>query len=63
MYESGSSLSLDSEVIMLLAFKKLKSINLTKYPIFALGKPEDTRHLNLVLNTFMTHKQIVEAKS
>ena len=67
VYESDRTLSLDSEVIMLLAFKKLKSINLNnKYPSFALGEPEDTRHLNLVLNTtlsFMTQKQIVEAKS
>ena len=51
---------------MLLAFKKLKSINLNnKYPSFALGKLEDTRHLTLVLNTtlsFMTQKQIVVAK-
>ena len=66
LYESGSTLSLDSEVMMLLAFKKLQSINLNnKYSSFALGKPEDTRHLTLVLNTtlsFMTRKQIVVAK-
>ena len=51
---------------MLLAFKKLKSINLNnKYPSFALGKLEDTRHLILVLNTtlsFMTQKQIEVVK-
>ena len=34
---------------MLLAFKKLKSVNLNnRYPSFALGKLEDTRHSTLV---------------
>ena len=51
---------------MLLAFKKLKSVNLNnRYPSFALGKLEDTRHLTLVLNTtlsFTTQKQIVVVK-
>ena len=51
---------------MLLAFKKVKSINLNKkYRSFALGKREDTRHLTLVSNTtlsFKTQKQIVVAK-
>ena len=51
---------------MLLAFKKVKSINLNnKYSSFALGKREDTRHLTLVSNTtlsFTTQKQIVVAK-
>jgi len=51
---------------MLLAFKELKSINLNnKYPSFALGKLEDTRHLTLVLNTtlsFTTQKHIVVVK-
>ena len=51
---------------MLLAFKRLKTVNLNnRYPSFALGKLEDTTHLTLVLNTtlsFTTQKQIVVVK-
>ena len=65
VYKSGSTLSLNPEVINAASIK-LKSINLNhKNPSFTLGKREDTRHFTLVLNTtlsFTTQKQIVAAK-
>ena len=66
VYESGSTLSLDPEVINAASIQIAEICKFEQQvPKFCFGKLEDTRHLTLVLNTtlsFTTQKQIVVVK-